>query len=406
MNHDSDPPHPDLIVLHIAGADRPGVTAKLAEVIASEGAELVNIGQSVLHGFLMMSIVVRIPEGSRALRRILFAVNKLGLRMELNAGRAIDETGDGSAQPGLCVTALGPLGSGSAIGRVTRYLADKHLNIREIRSLSDQGLTGVELIADLPPGLNLTVEDLEKVRGELLTLGGSLGVDMAVQRDDIFRRTKRLVCMDVDSTFVKGEFIDELAELAGVKDRVAGITKRAMAGELDFKAALAERVKLLEGVPLEKVIALTQQFELTDGAERFAKVLKSLGFSVGLVSGGFDIFVDKLRERYGLDFAFANELEVKDGRLTGRVTGTVVDPERKAQVLRDMAKVSNCRLEQTVAIGDGANDVLMLQTAGLGIAYHGKPKLQEVADMSLNHNPGIDALLYLMGFKGRDLAEL
>jgi phosphoserine phosphatase len=230
-----------------------------------------------------------------------------------------------------------------------------------------------------------------------------LGVDLAVQKDDIFRRTKRLVCMDVDSTFVKGEFIDELAELVGVKEQVAAITARAMRGEIDFKGALTERVKLLEGLPFERAQSLIDRFELTPGADLWVKKLQSLGFKIGLVSGGFTFFVDVLKQRFGLDFAFANELEVEGGKLTGRVRGAIVDSERKAQVLKDMAQVYSCRLEQSVAIGDGANDILMLQTAGLGIAFRAKPKLQEVASFSLNHNERLDTLLYLMGWNERDL---
>jgi phosphoserine phosphatase len=212
--------------------------------------------------------------------------------------------------------------------------------------------------------------------------------------------------MDVDSTFVRGEFIDELAELAGCKEKVSEITARAMRGELDFKQALAERVKLLEGLPLDRAMTLLDKIELTPGADRFVQALRSLGFRIGLVSGGFSVFVDELKKRYGLDFAFANELEISGGKLTGRVRGTVVDGERKAQILKDMAQVYNCRLEQTVAIGDGANDVFMLQTAGLGIAFRAKPKLQAVADMSLNHNERLDTLIYLMGFNARDLRDL
>jgi phosphoserine phosphatase len=285
-------------------------------------------------------------------------------------------------------------------------MADRNMNIREIRSLSEGTLSGLELIADLPDKREFTRGELGKLRGELLEKGMELSVDLAVQRDDIFRRNKRLVCMDVDSTFVKGEFIDELAALAGVKEQVASITARAMKGELDFRAALHERVALLEGLPVEQAMALSERFELTPGADTFVDTLKHLGIRVGLVSGGFDFFTSKLKKRFGLDFAFANELEVKDGKLTGKVQGSVVDSERKAQVLKDMAQVYKCRLEQTVAIGDGANDMFMLQTAGLGIAFRAKPKLQEVADMSLNHSERLDTLLYLMGFTARDLANV
>ncbi len=396
--------HPDRIVLHIAGTDRPGIAARVTEVIAAEQARLVTMGQSVLHGYLMLSVIVDVPPSSNALRRLLFAVEDLGLRMEVSAFPN-DREDALRPLPGLCVTLLGELEDGRAVSAITTFLAEKGMNLREVRSLGLDRLSGLELITDAletPVGKG----ELRALRGEILSMGPALGVDLAVQRDDIFRRSKRLVCMDVDSTFVKGEFIDELGELAGVKSQVAAITARAMRGELDFKQALGERVKLLSGLPMARVMELCDRFELTPGAGELVKTLKLLGFRVGLVSGGFDFFVEMLKQRYGLDFAFANELEVKNDALTGRVTGTIVDSERKAQVLKDMAHVYHVPLEQTVAVGDGANDILMLQTAGLGIAYQAKPKLQEVADTSLNHHDGLDTLLYLMGYSARDLASL
>ncbi len=399
-----DEKHPNRIVIHVAGVDRPGVTARLTEIIAEENATLVNIGQSVLHGYLTLSAIVDIPSSSNALRQILFAASELGLRLEVSAFQPA-ESRTSAESPALCVTVLGDLADGIAVGRITKAMADNGMNIGEIRSLSDEGLTGLELIADLGT-LEGSDDQLGELRGMFLNLGTEMGVDLAVQRDDIFRRNKRLVCMDVDSTFVKGEFIDELAGLVGVKEQVAAITARAMRGELNFKSALGERVKLLEGLPLERAQELAAKFELTPGADRFVKVLKSLGYRVGLVSGGFDFFVDELKARFGLDFAFSNELEVRDGVITGRVQGSIVDGERKAQVLKDMAKVYKCRLEQTVAIGDGANDMLMLQAAGLGIAFRAKPKLQEVAHMSLNHHERLDTLLFLMGFSTRDIASV
>jgi phosphoserine phosphatase len=398
------PEHPDRIVLHIAGADRPGVTARLTEVIAEENADLVDIGQSVLHGYLMLSAIVDIPSNSRAFRKILFAAADLGLRFEVSPYREVPGATK-EAAASLAVTVLGNLQDGAATARITRFMADRNMNIREIRSLSEKELNGLELIVDLPPGAHGTSTELSLLRGGLLALGMELGVDLAVQKDDIFRRSKRLVCMDVDSTFVKGELIDELAALVGIKEQVAAITARAMRGELDFKQALAERVKLLDGLPFERAKSLADRAELTPGADRFVRILKGLGYRVGLVSGGFTFFVDDLKERFGLDFAFSNELEVVDGKLTGRVVGSVVDSERKSQVLRDMAQAYHLRLGQTVAVGDGANDVLMLQTAGLGIAFRAKPKLQEVAHMSLNHHDRLDTLLYLMGYNGRDLRE-
>lgn len=398
--------HPDRVVLHIAGSDRPGVTARLTQVIAEdESAQLINIGQSVLHGYLMLSAIVDLPKESYALRKLLFAATDMGLRFEATPFREGSELERRADVNSLNIIVLGPLGNGVATAAITSLLAERAMNIREIRSLGEQGLDGLELIVDLTAGTALSESGLSELRGRLLRLGMEHAVDLAVQRDDMFRRSKRLVCMDVDSTFVKGEFIDDLAELAGCKEQVAAITARAMRGELDFQQALAERVKLLEGLPFERARSLIERFELTPGADRFVKILQKFGFRVGLVSGGFTFFVDELKARFGLDFAFANQLDVVDGKLTGKVLGRIVDGERKAQVLKEMAQAYACPLEQTVAIGDGANDIFMLQTAGLGIAFRAKPKLQEVADMSLNHHERLDTLLYLMGFNARDLRE-
>ena len=392
-------------MLHIAGADRPGVTSTLAQIIAEENATLVTLGQSVLHGYLMLSAIVDIPASSEALRRILFAVNELGLRLEVSAYAPVADSAR-SSTPALCVTMLGSLGDGRAMSELCRFLAGRGFNILDIRTLSEPRLDGLELLVDLSGSGAPSQAKLSALRGEILALGQTLSVDIAVQLDDVFRRNKRLVCLDVDSTFMQGELIDELAELVGRKAEVAAITERAMQGELDFKTALTERVAVLEGLPLARAVDLAGRIDPTPGAVQFARVLKSLGFRVGLVSGGFDFFVDRLKQRFGLDFAFANELEVIDDKLTGKVEGSIVDPERKAQILRDMTKVYKFRLEQTVAVGDGANDMLMLQTAGLGIAYRAKPKLQEVADMTLNHHVELDSLLFLMGFSARELSLL
>ncbi|MCB9558255.1 MAG: phosphoserine phosphatase SerB [Deltaproteobacteria bacterium] len=395
------------IVLQIAGPDRPGVTSMLTSIIAEERATLVSIGQSVLNGFLMLSAIVSIPPSSNALHRILLAVSEMGLRLDVRTyQQSVPVGADRACRLVLCVTMLGELQTGAALSHVTQFFAKREMNILDIRTISDDRLDGLELFVGLPGERRITDDELATLRGEILSVGRTHDIDVAVQKDDIYRRSKRLVCLDVDSTFVQGELIDELAELVGCKEQVAAITQRTMAGELDFSQALTERVALLEGLSLERAQKLAATIETTPGAELLAATLKSLGFKVGLVSGGFDFFVDTLKSRYELDFTFANELEVQDGRLTGRVRGTIVDPQRKAQLLRDMAKVYQLRLEQTVAVGDGANDMLMLQTAGLGIAYRAKPKLQQVADMSVNHHVGLDALLYLMGFTQRELRWL
>lgn len=298
----------------------------------------------------------------------------------------------------ICVTIIGDLSNPKVLFRVTKLLEECQLNISETRSIGGTSFRGLEFFAEDPRRTRVEETTLTQLRTKILAESSSLGVDVAVQRDDFYRRNRRMLCMDVDSTFVKGEFIDELAELCGVKAQVATITARAMRGELDFPGALQERVQLLAGLPMERALELCDRFELTPGADDLVCTVKKMGMKIGLVSGGFDFFVHRLKRRFGLDFAFANELEVKDGVLTGRLLGSIVDGQRKSQILRDMAHIFGIDLEQTIAAGDGANDVFMLKTAGLGIAYQAKPKLQEVADACFNHHDRLDTLLYLMGF--------
>jgi len=426
------------VLLHISGLDQPGVTASLTCILADEGAKLVSIGQSVLEGYLTLSALVQIQPGSDVLRKLLVSVSKQGLRLEIgtiNSTTTTNETQTSTTSHGendskqqknaLCITMIGEhLSDGKATSALTQFLAKRSLTIEQIRTLSDKNLSGIEIISkpaihegnekassNNSSDVDSSTQDMSNasladLRKQILALGKTLDADVAVQRDDIFRRNKRLVCLDVDSTFAQGEFIDELAAALGVKEQVAAITKRAMRGEIDFRSALSERVALLKGLPLEKMMTVVRETKLTPGAAPFVKTLKALGFHVGLVSGGFDCFVGDLKERHGLDFAFANALEVADGKLTGRTTGTIVDSERKAQVLRDMCQVYSCRIEQSVAVGDGANDINMLEAAGLGIAFRGKPALQDVADLSLNHSHRLDVIFYLMGFNAKELREL
>ena len=397
----------DSIVLHITGVDRPGVTSTIAEIVAEESGTLLDIGQTVLHGHLTLSAIVGLSPRSGALRRILFSINKLGLRVEVAPFQPA--TSGPSAAPdatSLCVTLLGDLTNGRAVFALTKFFAARELNIREIRRLTDQGLSGLEFIVDLPAHLRASEsETLSQLRGEILTLAQDHEIDMAVQKDDIFRQNKRLICFDVDSTFIQMEVIDEIARIAGAGEKVAAITERAMRGELDFKQSLHERVACLKGLPFSKTQELLSNIPLMPGAENLIRKLQSIGLKIGLVSGGFDFMVNELKNRFNLNFAFSNQLEVEGGVLTGRVIGGIVDAERKAQVLRDMSHVFGCHPEQTVAVGDGANDILMLQAAGLGIAFHAKPKLQKVADLSLNRG-ALDSVLLMMGFREKDLRSI
>lgn len=304
----------------------------------------------------------------------------------------------------VSVTLLGNLREGEALATTIALIESQGLEIGATRPVGERGPRGLELLVSNAAG-KVSDETLRTLRTTLLSKSLELDVDVAVERNDFYRRNRRLVCMDVDSTFVQGEFIDELAELAGVKPQVAQITARAMRGELDFEGALKERVRLLRGLPMARALELCERFVPSPGAEDLVSSLKRLGVRVGLVSGGFDFFVERLRAQYGLDFAFANQLEVIGDQLTGNVLGSIVDGKRKAQLLRDMASVFSLDVRQTIAVGDGANDIFMLEAAGLGIAYQAKPKLLAHADACFRHHDRLDTLLYLMGFDAPEVKD-
>lgn len=386
-------------VLHISGPETPGTVAALCQLIEGQSARLVHIAQTLVHGSLSLVLEVEMSAEGSQLAELSHWVRKRGLHVEITQA---SEESSRSLRCGVWVTVLSKGHNVTSLARVLETMQGAGLTITRIDSLGDESLVGVNVLGCKE---SLSPAELQKTREELLALCSELQVDLAVQRDDVYRSSKRLLCMDVDSTFVQGEFIDDLAELCGVKEQVAAITARAMRGELDFEGALRERVRLLKGLPMSRARELCDHFKVTPGADDLVRTAKQLGMRVGLVSGGFDFFVESLKEQFGLDFAFANELGVEDDHLTGEVVGTVVTPERKAQVLKDMAHVFGIRLEQTIAAGDGANDVPMLQSAGLGIAYQAKPLLQKVADTRFNESNRLDSLLYLMGLDARKLTS-
>lgn len=373
--------------------------SELARVLSRTGVELVSLTQSTAASMTSLVVGVRARDPARCLAAVEAFTQERGISLCAREEDAVIQTSPTRGR--VSVTVLGDLKDPGKLAQVTEGLENYGYRIDETRPLGRTSFVGVELLLEPTEAADFTA-----LRRSLITLGAAQSLDLAVQKDDFFRRSRRLLCMDVDSTFVKGEFIDELAELAGVKDQVATITARAMRGELDFQAALRERVALLRGLPTSRAAELCSRYELTPGAEDLVRGAQRLGIKVGLVSGGFDFFVDILRKKYELDFAFANALEVNGGVLTGHVLGTIVDAARKAQVLRDMAQVHRIHLEQTIAIGDGANDIQMLETAGLGVAYRAKPKLQEVADARIEQSDRLDTLFYMLGHDAREIADL
>jgi len=386
---------------HLSGRDTLGITSQFCRMSATHQVRFLHLSQTRIHGYLSVNAELEIPRAKveALLTELTTWVGGHGLHLAVTD---LPDSYETKEQCGLYVTVLGDERTGSALPDIIDTLHAQGFLTTKTETIGDHAMVGVHLTATKD---RISKAELSTIRKALLSQCAQLRVDIAVQRDDVYRTSKRLLCMDVDSTFVKGEFIDELAEMCGVKEQVAAITAQAMRGELDFEQALRQRVQLLKGLPVSKVLSLCDRFELSPGADDLVRTAKHLGMRVGLVSGGFTLFVERLKRQFGLDFAFANELEVEQGVLTGNVLGTVVDSERKAQILRDMAQVYDVHLEQTIAAGDGANDMLMLQTAGLGIAYQAKPRLVEVAGTYFNQTDRLDTLFYLMGFDTKKLVR-
>jgi phosphoserine phosphatase len=388
-------PEVQIIVIHLSGPDRPGLTHGLLKTVFESNSLLQDFGQSVVHGHLSLSALIKLSPESRFLEAALYFASANGLKLEAQPVPEQDLSSTHFKEMGaqtLCVSLVGDLSNAHALSKCTQEISSQGVNILEIKTLSQDSLHGVEFIVSHPFSLNLN-----KFKENLYQAVNSLGVDVAIQRNDWFRYAKRLVCLDVDSTFINIEAIDELAKLVGKESQVSKITEDAMNGKLDFEAALRERVKFLKGLSLTEAKAHLSTALCNPGIEAFVTKLKRLGFKIGLVSGGFDFFVNEIAQKYDLDFAFANTLEVDaNGIFTGNVIGEVLGPQEKAKHLRNMCKKFNLQAEHAVAIGDGANDLKMLEAAGLGVAYRAKPILKNGAHMALDH-AAFDDLFYLMG---------
>jgi len=384
------------LILTFTGRDSPGITAALAAALEREGARLHDVEQVVVQQVLTLGFSVELPDEERALKELLFVAKGLGLSLEY---RRVETAGASGAQR-FALTAIAPSFGAAHLRALGEALAAHGANIERIHRLSEGDLTCVELALSLAPE-----SDAGALKRSLLAVAGEGGFDCALQRETLLRRSKRLVVMDMDSTLIRIEVIDELARAHGVFDRVAAITRRAMMGELDFDSALRERVGLLRGLDAAVLERIASAPPLTEGAEVMLRVLKKLGYRTAVVSGGFTLVAEALQKQLGIDDAYANALEIIDGKLTGRVLGPIVNAQRKADLLESLAARAGVPLEQVIAIGDGANDLLMLQKAGLGIAFRAKPKVREAAHTSISAG-GLDAILYLLGITGRDVASL
>jgi len=387
------------LLLTFTGRDAPGITAALAQILAAASARLLDVEQVVVQGFLVLGFSVAFASADaeeQALKELLFAARRRGLSLDY-ARRPAQPAGDRQL---FAATAIGrPLGP-EAIHAIARALAEHGGNIERIHELSEGGLSSVEFAVSLPASA-----DAAALKRALLAAAGQGSFDCALQKESLLRRSKRLVVMDMDSTLIGIEVIDELARSHGVFDAVSAITRRAMMGEMDYDQSLRERVALLAGLDARVLYDLAANLPLTEGAETLLRVLKRLGYKTAVISGGFSHAAEALRQRLGIDHAWSNALEIEGGKLTGRVVGPIVNAQRKAELLEELAAREGIPLEQVIAIGDGANDLYMLQKAGHGIAFHAKPKLREAAHSSISAS-GLDAILYLLGIAGRDIQAL
>jgi phosphoserine phosphatase len=387
------------LLLTFTGRDAPGITARITEVLAGAAARLHDVEQVVVHGFLVLAFAVAFDSREseeRALKDLLFAAKQRGLSMEYAPLPAAEPL----PRQRFAVTAISRQLGPEALHAVSGTLAAHGGNIESIQRLSEGGLQSVEFAVSLPPEA-----DASALKRALLCAAGQGSFDCALQKESLLRRSKRLVVMDMDSTLIRIEVIDELAREHGVGEQVAAITRRAMLGEMDYDRSLRERVALLRGLPADVLYGLATSLPLTEGAETLLRVLRRLGYRTAVISGGFSHAAEALQKRLGIDHAWSNVLEIEDGKLTGRVVGPIVNAQRKADLLEDLARREGVPLDQVIAIGDGANDLLMLQKAGHGIAFHAKPKLREAAHTSISAM-GLDAILYLLGITGRDIQDL
>ncbi len=387
------------ILIQVTGVDNPGITAELMGILGKAKARMLNIQQVVVGKTLSLSLQVSLADQTHpVLKDLLFKAHELGVHLDFQMlDESIEEKSEGLQRYALTLLAseLRP----EALHQVTSVLAKHNWNIDTISSLGERPVSCLELVLSADPST------LDAVKSELVSLVGDSGVDFAIQEEGLLRRAKRLVVLDMDSTLIQQEIIDELAALHGVKDKVSEITHRAMNGELDFEQSLRARVGLLKGAPESVFTEVRSQIELTEGARRFCRVLKRLGYKLAVISGGFIEVVGPIAHELGLDYHFANRLEVQEGVLTGKLVGPIVGPQRKADLVDSLAQQEGIDLSQVIAIGDGANDLPMLALAGLGIAFNAKPAVQKEASTAINQR-SLVSVLYLLGLRGEEVLEL
>ena len=400
------------ILIRITGQDRPGLTAAAMEILARYNARILDIGQADIHSTLSLGILIRIDElhSGQVMKELLFKAEELNVNIGFSpiSDDEYESWVDHQGKNRYILTVIGRTLSAKQIAAATKIIADQGLNIDFIRRMT--GRISIKhpeknVRSCIEFSLRGTPKNRSLMQSKLMHLASEQEIDFSFQRDDMYRRMRRLICFDMDSTLIQTECIDELAMRAGVGDKVKAITERAMRGEIDFKESFTQRVSLLKGLDISVMKDIADHLPITEGADRLMSVLKRCGYKIAILSGGFTYFGEQLRRRYGIDYVYANELEIdENGKLTGRYVGDIVDGKRKAELLKLIAQVEQVNLAQTIAVGDGANDLPMISEAGLGIAFHAKPRVKATAQQSIN-NIGLDGVLYFLGFKDSYLGE-
>lgn len=402
----------ELIIINISGQDKPGVTAALTSILAKYNAMVLDIGQADIHHTLSLGILFKTTSSDSGdlMKDLLFKAYDMGVNIRFTpiSTEEYEKWVSLQGKNRWIITILGRQLTANNIALVSEVIVEQGLNIDAI-----QRLTGRQpLVEGSLPATKACIEfsvrgtpvNRSEMQSRFIEISSHEGFDISMQEDTMYRRCRRLICFDMDSTLIQTECIDQLAEKAGVGDKVKEITERAMRGEIDFQESFKERVALLKGLDVSVMEGIAEALPITEGVDRMMNVLKRAGFKTAILSGGFTFFGEYLKRRFGFDYVYANELEVEDGKLTGRYVGDIVDGKRKAELLRLIAQVENVNIAQTIAVGDGANDLPMLATAGLGIAFHAKPKVKESAKQSIS-TIGIDGVLYFLGFKDSFIGE-
>ena len=401
----------ELTLIRITGIDRPGLTASVTEILSKYDVTILDIGQADIHQTLSLGILFKSKEteSGNIMKELLFKASELGVNIRFYP-ISVEEYENWVSMQGknrYIITILGRRLTAKQISAATKIIAEQGLNIDSIKRLTgrvplDEEKASVRACIEF--SVRGTLKNRVEMQRSLMKLSSEMGMDFSLQLDNMYRRMRRLICFDMDSTLIQTECIDELAERAGVGEQVRAITERAMRGEIDFKESFTERVALLKGLDESVMKEIAENLPITEGVERLMFVLKHYGYKIAILSGGFTYFGEHLKRKFGIDYVYANELEIEDGKLTGRYLGEIVDGKRKAELLRLLAQVEKVDIAQTIAVGDGANDLPMLSTAGLGIAFHAKPKVVENAEQSIN-TIGLDGVLYFLGFKDSYLDE-